>query len=280
MTEAAPESPAVIRIAAAVEYDGSAFSGWQKQSTPKLSTVQAELESALSRIADAPVALTCAGRTDAGVHATCQVVHFDTTADRGAKAWTRGVNSLVSDHIRVLWAQTVDSEFHARFSANYRRYQYALYRRQAASAILGGRVTHQRQSLNVEAMNRASELLVGEQDFSSFRAAGCQSRSPNRNVMHARWFEAGPFLVFDVKANAFLQHMVRNMVGALLDVGLGIRPPEWIGELLAAADRTRAGVAAPPDGLYLMEVGYEARWDLPGTRFVPPFLAAHEPASE
>lgn len=273
MTDRVAESPAITRIAAAVEYDGSAFSGWQKQAAPEVPTVQSELEAALTRIADAPISLTCAGRTDAGVHATCQVVHFDTGVDRGIKAWTRGVNSLLSDRVRVLWAQPVDPEFHARFSARFRRYHYVLYRRQTASAILGGRVTHWRQELDIEAMNRASALLVGEQDFSSFRAAGCQSRSPNRNIMQARWFETGPFLVFDVQANAFLQHMVRNMVGALLEVGQGLKPPQWIGELLAAADRTQAGIAAPPDGLYLTAVGYDARWQLPGTCFAPVFLA-------
>lgn len=263
----------VTRVALAVEYDGSAFSGWQKQSSPKLPTVQSTLETALGSVANQSVATTCAGRTDAGVHATCQVVHFDSAVDRGPKAWTQGVNSQMPGSVRVLWAQAVAPDFHARFSATGRRYRYVCYRRPTPSAILHGKVTTIRQSLNVTALNAASRLLLGEQDFSSFRAAGCQSRSPFREVTHAQWLEVGPFLVFQVEANAFLQHMVRNLVGSLLVVGAGEQPPEWIAELLAARDRTVAAKTAPPDGLYLAGVDYAADWQLPATACDPPMLA-------
>jgi len=260
------------RVALAVEYDGSAFSGWQKQSSPNLPTVQSALESALSRVANHPVSTTCAGRTDSGVHATCQVVHFDAAIDRGQKAWTLGVNTMLPGSVRVLWAQAMPGDFHARFSATGRRYRYVIYRRATPSAILFRKVTAIRQELDLDALNAGSRLLLGEQDFSSFRAAGCQSRSPFREVTHACWQEQGAFLVFEVEANAFLQHMVRNLVGSLLVVGAGERPPEWMAELLAARDRTQAGKTAAPDGLYLAGVDYAAEWQLPVTACDPPML--------
>lgn len=262
------------RIVLAVEYDGSQFSGWQRQSSPELATVQGSLEEALSQIADRPIQVNCAGRTDAGVHATCQVVHFDSAIDRGEKAWTQGVNSLLPASVRVLWSKRVAEDFHARFSALHRRYMYIVYRRKTASALLAGQLTHSYESLDLDAMNRACDSLLGEQDFSVFRAAGCQSRSPFRNIQHARWFETGPFLVFDVQANAFLQHMVRNMVGSLMAVGRADQPPEWLAAIIASKDRTQAGITAPATGLYLMEVGYEARWQLPGLQYLPPVLEA------
>lgn len=273
MTEpqsAAPESP--VRIALAVEYDGSAFSGWQKQSSPELPTVQGHLEAALSKVADHAVSVICAGRTDSGVHAVCQVLHFECRLDRGVKAWVRGVNSLLPATIRVLWARPVNPDFHARFSARSRCYQYIFYRRQVDSAILQGRVTHLRQQLDLEAMRKASSFLPGEQDFSAFRAAGCQSRSPFRHIDHAVWQEQGPFLVFEIQANAFLQHMVRNIVGSLLEVGLGNRSPGWFAELIAKRDRTLAAATAPPDGLYLVAVDYGPEQGLATTRFPVPIL--------
>ncbi len=272
MTEDTHSPPAATRIALALEYDGSAFSGWQKQSSPELATVQGALESALSQIADCPISSHCAGRTDAGVHATCQVVHFDSPVDRGDKAWTQGVNSLLPASVRVLWSQPVSGDFHARFSARHRRYFYILHRRRFASAVLAGKVTHWRGELDVAALNAAAACLPGEQDFSAFRAAGCQSRSPFRNIHHARWFEQGDYLVFDVQANAFLQHMVRNLVGSMLEVGQGKRPAGWMAELIAAADRRQSGIAAPADGLYLAGVGYPQE-DLPPSLWLPPMLA-------
>ena len=262
------------RIALAIEYDGATYSGWQRQASPELPTVQSALERALSQVADKEITTTCAGRTDAGVHATCQVIHFDSPVDRGRKAWTMGVNSLLPETIRVHWAQTVDAEFHARFSATARQYFYIIYCSKVSSAVLHNKVTHSRDELNYEEMNKAAQTLLGEQDFSSFQAAGCQSKSPNRFVEHARVFMQGAFLILDIKANAFLQHMVRNIAGALLEIGREEQGSDWISDLLAAKDRTLAGVTASPDGLYLVGIDYPAEFALPATRMQPLFLCA------
>lgn len=261
------------RFALAIEYDGSAYSGWQRQSSPEIPTVQAHLEAALSQVADYPIAVHCAGRTDAGVHATCQLVHFDSPVDRGDKAWVRGVNSLLPATIRVVWSRRVDGDFHARFSATGRRYFYLIHQAAVASALFPSHVTHVRKALDVQAMEQAAAHLTGEQDFTSFRAAGCQSNSPNRNVFSARWWQHGSLLVFDIHANAFLQHMVRNIVGSLMVVGRGEREPAWIGELLQARDRTLAAMTAPPEGLYLVEVDYPAACGLPRCRRMPLLVA-------
>ncbi len=260
------------RIALAVEYDGSAFCGWQRQQSPELPTVQAALEGALSQVADSPIKTTCAGRTDTGVHATCQVVHFDCAIDRGNKAWTRGVNSLLPAAIRVLWSKQVDPEFHARFAATARRYMYVIYCSESASALLAGKLCHVRQKLDVDAMHEAAQFLLGEQDFSAFRAAGCQSNSPNREVFATSVSRRGDLCLFDIRANAFLQHMVRNITGALISIGRGEQSPQWIGELLVGKDRTQAGVAAVPDGLYLMQVDYPEQFGLPNTSRLPLIL--------
>ena len=262
----------VRRIALGLEYDGSSFSGFQKQSSPALPTVQGCLETAISRVADTPISTTCAGRTDAGVHATGQVIHFDTPVDRGNKAWTEGVNSLMPDSVRVLWAQSVNDDFHARFSATARRYHYVILQRDTASALLAGKVTHWRGDLDVAAMNEAAQMLLGEQDFSSFRAAGCQSKTPNRNVHHARVVRQGAYIVLDIEANAFLQHMVRNIAGTLLDIGQGKYSTGWMRELLAKADRTQASMTASGDGLYLTSVTYPASFALPVQLNLPPLL--------
>ena len=262
------------RIALAIEYDGAAYSGWQRQASPELRTIQSSLERALSQVADTEITATCAGRTDAGVHATCQVIHFDSPVDRSSKAWTMGVNSLLPETIRVRWSQTVDAEFHARFSATARQYFYIIYCSQVGSTVLHNKVTHSRDELNYEVMNQAAQALLGEQDFSSFQAAGCQSKSPNRFVEHARVFMQGAFLILDIKANAFLQHMVRNIAGALLEIGREEQDSDWISDLLAAKDRTLAGVTASPDGLYLVGIDYPAEFALPATRMQPLFLCA------
>ena len=260
------------RIALAIEYSGSDFSGWQKQSSPDLLTVQSVVESAISQIADSEIISSCAGRTDAGVHATCQVIHFDSPIDRGEKAWTRGVNSLLPDSVRVIWSKPVDTSFHARFSATARQYNYVIYINKVASAILNKKVTHMRRRLNPAVMEKAAQALLGEQDFTSFRAAGCQSKSSFRNVEHVHVRAQGSFLVLDIKANAFLQHMVRNITGALIEIGLGERSSSWLEELLEAKDRNLAGVTAPPDGLYLVAVDYPNKFGLSESQRFPLFL--------
>lgn len=264
------------RIALRIEYDGTNYSGWQKQSPPQISTVQQLLETALAKVADHEVKLSCAGRTDAGVHATGQVVHFECKKDRGEKAWIVGTNSLLPKSIRVASAVTVDDEFHARFSAFSRRYFYVIQESRTASAILAGKITTIRHPLNLEVMHRAAQSLVGEQDFTSFRAAGCQSKTPFRNVHRVRVFKSGAFIILDIEANAFLQHMVRNITGSLLEIGYGNQNEDWLTELLVVRDRSQAAVTAPPDGLYLVHVGYPPEYGLPATASVPLFLDLRE----
>lgn len=252
-----------------LEYDGTRYCGWQRQLSPSLATVQQQVESALAKVADHSVVVVCAGRTDSGVHATSQVIHFDCAIDRGRKAWVSGCNSLLPENIRIINAQAMESNFHARFSAFARRYNYIIQRRETAPAILSRRVLHVWQNLDVEAMNAAAQALLGEQDFSAFRAAGCQSKTPFRNVSAVRVFSLGSFVVIDIQANAFLQHMVRNIVGALLVVGRGSKPVDWIAKLLAARDRTQGAVTAKPDGLYLVGVSYPDNFAL-SCRYIPP----------
>lgn len=262
------------RIALGIEYDGSPYSGWQKQKFPQQETVQEYIETALSKVADRNIVVSCAGRTDAGVHATCQVVHFDTEIDRGAKAWTQGVNSMLPRTIRVVWSRTQEGDFHARFSALSRRYLYLMYQRETQSAMLHGRASYTRRSLDEVSMHAAAQHFLGEQDFTSFRAAGCQSKTAMRNVMHANVYRRGGFLIFDVKANAFLQHMVRNMMGSLLQVGRGDKGPAWIAQLLSLQDRARAAPTALPDGLYLVGVEYPQSCALPSEISQPDLLLA------
>jgi len=257
-----------------VEYDGSLYSGWQKQKSSQVETVQKYLEAALSKVADSNVVVSCAGRTDAGVHATCQVIHFETKVDRGAKAWTQGVNSLLPRSIRVIWSSPQDIDFHARFSALSRRYLYLVYQRDTQSALLHGRASYFRRTLDEEAMHTAAQHFLGEQDFTSFRAAGCQSRTAMRNVIHAQVYRRGGFLIFDVKANAFLQHMVRNMMGTLVQIGEGQKDPAWVAELLSLKDRKQAAATALPDGLYLVGVEYPASCGLPSEYSQPDLLLA------
>jgi len=267
-------TPNNYRVALGIEYDGYAYSGWQKQKFPQKETVQEYIESALSKVADREVVVSCAGRTDAGVHATCQVVHFDTDIDRGTKAWTQGVNSMLPRTIRVVWSRTQEDDFHARFSALSRRYLYLIYQRETESAMLHGRASYSRRELDEVSMHAAAQHFLGEKDFTSFRAAGCQSKTAMRNVMHANVYRRGGFLIFDVKANAFLQHMVRNMMGSLLQVGRGSEGPAWIAELLSLQDRARAAPTALPHGLYLVGVEYPQSCDLPSKISLPDLLLA------
>lgn len=250
-----------MRIAVGVEYKGTAFSGWQSQSGVR--TVQDCVERALGEVANHPVRVVTAGRTDTGVHATGQVAHFDTANARPVRAWTRGVNSRLPGDVRVLWAHDVPDRFHARFSAVERAYRYIIFCSARRPAILGDLCTWVHYDLDVHAMREAAAWLPGERDFSAFRAAGCQSSTPYRNIKQVSLTRSGQWLWLDIRADAFLQHMVRNIAGSLILVGRGEREPDWFGELLRAGDRARAGATAPPQGLYLTEVVYPGKFNLP-----------------
>ncbi|MGA8261771.1 MAG: tRNA pseudouridine(38-40) synthase TruA [Arenicellales bacterium] len=250
-----------MRIAAGVEYRGTAFKGWQSQNGVR--TVQDCVEQALAQVADHPVRVVTAGRTDAGVHATGQVVHFDTRARRPAHSWLRGTNSNLPGDVRLLWVKQVPDDFHARFRAIERSYRYVVYLSPSRPAILNGLCTWVYQDLSLPPMQEAAGALVGGHDFSAFRAAGCQARSALRTVTRCRMERSGPWIWLDISADAFLQHMVRNIMGTLLVIGRGERPVQWIHEVLASGDRTRAGMCAPAAGLYLTGVSYPSGLRIP-----------------
>src|SRR6478736_4695819 len=236
-----------MRIAVGLEYDGASFHGWQTQADG--TGVQDALERALSRIADAPLSTVAAGRTDAGVHAAIQVVHFDTDARRADTAWVRGVNALLPSSVAVRWGLGMPADFHARFAATGRHYTYLLLDRPVA----------------LDLMRTAADALLGRHDFSAFRAAECQAKSATRMLDRLDIAREDDMIRFDFHADAFLQHMVRNIVGALVYVGNGRHPPAWIAELLTGRDRTRAAPTFAPDGLYLTGIDYPPRWNLPPT---------------
>jgi len=250
-----------MRMAAIVEYNGSGFSGWQRQSNA--SSVQQAVEEALSRIADEEIRVVTAGRTDTGVHALAQVIHFDTQAERVPHAWVRGTNSHLPDSVAVLWAGLVDGGFHARFSATGREYRYVIHNRSVRPTVLARRVTHEYRPLDVSRMQVASRLLVGQHDFSSFRAMECQAKSPVRDLRRLAVERQGDYVMLNAEANAFLHHMVRNLAGVLMTIGAGEQEPGWAREVLEARDRTLGGVTAPPDGLYLSRVHYPEHFNLP-----------------
>ena len=250
-----------MRIALGLEYDGSRFHGFERQ--PGQRTIQGEVEGALARVAAAPVRVVCAGRTDAGVHAMGQVVHFDTGASRPVHAWVRGTNTGLPRDVTVLWARTVDDEFHARFLALRRRYRYVIVNRSTRPALLAGRAAWEYRPLDARLMHLAARHLEGEHDFSSFRAAGCRARHPVRDVHRIEVGRTGDRIVIDVHANAFLQHMVRNIAGTLVAVGAGEHEPDWVASVLAARDRRAAGVTADPGGLYLAGVDYPREAGIP-----------------
>lgn len=256
-----------MRVALGVEYAGSAFCGFQSQ--PSRCGVQDALEQAIGQIASHAVGVVAAGRTDAGVHAASQVVHFDSEAERPATAWVRGVNAHLPPAIAVLWSCPVPTAFHARFSATARHYAYLLQNRGERPALLAGRAGWYHQPLDADAMQEACAMLIGTHDFSSFRAAECQAKTPVKTLLHARVARRGDMLRFDFSANAFLHHMVRNLVGALVAVGAGKAPPAWMAELLAARDRTRGPATFAPDGLYFCGADYDAAFGLPPTRREP-----------
>jgi tRNA pseudouridine38-40 synthase len=250
-----------VRIALGLEYDGSPFFGWQSQAEGN--TVQDTLQSALSQIAGEEISVVAAGRTDTGVHALEQVVHFDTDVERPITAWVRGVNALLPDSIAVLWAHPVPDEFHARFSAHGRGYCYFLLNRATRSAIYAGKVGWFHAQLDIAAMQTAAQHLLGEHDFSAFRAAECQAKSPVKHLQQLDISRQGEMLVFGVSADAFLHHMVRNIVGCLVYVGKGKYPPDWLAEVLAGRERSIAAPTFAPDGLYLRHIKYETKWGLP-----------------
>lgn len=260
-----------MRVALGIEYDGTAFAGWQSQLHGN--TVQDVLERALSAVADASVATVCAGRTDAGVHALMQVVHFDTEVHRPYSAWVRGTNANLPPTVAVCWAEPVSEEFHARFSARGRRYRYLLLNHSVRPALLNGKVGWYHAPLDVEAMRIAAATLLGEHDFSAFRAAQCQAKSPVRTLWKLDIVRQGDMIVFDLEANAFLHHMVRNLVGALVYVGNGRRSAEWVREVLESRDRSKGAPTFDAGGLYLFGVDYGPGWSLPlAARMMPPLI--------
>lgn len=259
------------RVALALEYDGAAYHGWQQQKSG-VPSVEAVLTRAISKVADEPVDVVCAGRTDAGVHGSYQVVHFDTRAVRTLRSWVMGINTALPSGIAVHWAGNAPDPFHARFSAVYRRYRYVIFNGPVKPALLARQVSWTFRPLDETLMQAAAHQLEGEHDFSAFRAAGCQSRSPWRFVEFVRVSRRHDFVVIDVQANAFLHHMVRNFAGALMAVGQGKYPPQWLGEVLATGDRRLAGVTAPAGGLYLVDVGYPEAFGIPSAHCGPAFV--------
>lgn len=242
------------RIVLGIEYDGSDFFGWQWQS--QRPSVQAVLEKALTKVANHDINILCAGRTDAGVHALEQIVHFDTTAPRVLDAWLLGGNSHLPDTVRITWAKPALSDFHARYSALARCYRYIIYNRPIKSALLARQTTWCYLPLSAETMHQAAQCLVGNHDFSSFRAQSCQSKSPYRDLHFIDVYRNADKVIIDICANAFLHHMVRNIAGALITVGTGKKSPDWLAEVLALKNRTLAAMTAPPNGLHLMAVYY------------------------
>lgn len=250
-----------MRIAAAIEYDGRPYCGWQYQDHSP--SVQEEVEKAISKVANHPVRIVCAGRTDTGVHATGQIIHFDTEAQRSDWSWIRGVNTYLPKSITLLWAKEVSTEFHARFSAVRRAYRYVITNRTECPAILNGLVTWQFKPLDEVRMQLAAKYLVGQHDFSSYRAAGCQAKSPVREIFQLDVKRRGEMIFIDIEANAFLHHMVRNIAGVLMTIGCSDAEPEWAQQVLLHQDRRLGGITASPEGLYLEKVYYPEILDIP-----------------
>ncbi|MEE8222027.1 MAG: tRNA pseudouridine(38-40) synthase TruA [Nitrosomonadaceae bacterium] len=259
-----------MRIVLGLEYDGCHFCGWQGQ--PSGCSIQDTLEAALSRIAHSSIQVITAGRTDAGVHATYQVVHFDTQAQRPLSAWVRGVNALLPNSMAVLWVSKSSDNFHARYSATERCYLYLLLNHPVRAGLYHGKVGWFHLPLNLERMRDAAQILLGEHDFSAFRAAECQAKSPVRNVTKLEIIQQGDIIAFEIRANAFLYHMVRNIIGSLVYVGKGKYSPQWMRELLESRDRSHAAPTFSATGLYLAGITYDPKWKLPC--FIEPPLAA------
>ncbi|HEY1027494.1 MAG TPA: tRNA pseudouridine(38-40) synthase TruA [Pseudomonas sp.] len=279
MSDAVPVAAAEMaaagfsRIALGLEYKGARYRGFQRQ-RENVPSIQGSLETALSRVAGgAPINILCAGRTDASVHSSGQVVHFDTTVERSAHAWIMGANMNLPKDISVTWAKEMPAHFHARFSAMARRYRYVIYNDPIRPAHMAEEVTWNHRPLDVAKMREAALALVGTHDFSAFRAMRCQAKSPIKTVHHLQLIEHGRFIVLDIRANAFLHHMVRNIAGVLMTIGAGERPVQWAREVLERGDRQSGGVTAHPYGLYLVQVDYPAEFELPQRYVGPHFLS-------
>jgi tRNA pseudouridine38-40 synthase len=249
-----------MKIALGVEYDGSGFHGWQYQGDVR--SVQESLEQALSQVADHPVTVHCAGRTDTGVHATGQVVHFETEAQRSERSWILGTNTLLPDDVSIAWASEMPESFHARFSALGRRYRYQILNRPFRSALWRNRAVWIHHPLDEERMHRAAQALVGTHDFSSYRALACQAKHPVRTLYSLQVCREGEIVTIEVHANAFLHHMVRNIAGVLIAIGKGDQAESWASEVLEFRDRTLGGVTAPAQGLCLTKVDYPEEFGL------------------
>ncbi len=259
-----------MRIALVLEYDGSHYHGWQAQTG--LHTVQQAVENAISKVADSPISVVCAGRTDTGVHATNQVIHFDTDKERSIRAWIHGVNSFLPKDVCVKWGKELPETFHARYSATARRYRYVIYNGAIRPAVLRSNMTWQYRQLDHRLMHQAGQFLLGENDFTSFRSVQCQSKTPMRNVHQLQVTRTHDLVVIDITANAFLHHMVRNIAGVLIAVGSGKNPVSWVEEVLKAKDRKLGAETAPPYGLYFVEVTYPQEFTVlqnpPGPSFL------------
>jgi tRNA pseudouridine38-40 synthase len=251
----------INRIVLGIEYDGSRFLGWQSQTGQR--TVQQVLEQALSKVANQTITVICAGRTDTGVHALEQVVHFETGVQRDLYAWMLGGNHYLPDDVRIIWAKPAVADFHARYSALARFYRYVILNRPMKSALLRQQVTWCHTPLDAERMHQAAQALCGSHDFSSFRAQGCQSKSPERWMYFIDVYRQQQQVIMDIAANAFLHHMVRNIAGVLMEIGMGKQSIEWTTQLLEIKDRSQAGITAPPHGLHLGAVYYPAHYQLP-----------------
>ena len=263
------------RFALGIEYGGARYAGWQRQL--EVPSIQAEVERALGGVADHPVTVACGGRTDAGVHALGQVAHFDTRAVRSPRGWVLGANSQLPADIALTWAVQVGPDFHARYSALARTYRYVIQNRAVRPGLYAGRMGWIREPLDELAMHEAAQCLVGTHDFSSFRAAECQSRSPQRRLEAIAVWREGWQVFVEVTANAFVHHMVRNIVGTLIPVGHGEHPPQWVATVLAGRDRAAAGVTAAADGLYLVAIRYPPQAGLPVS--APPSASAMIPGA-
>lgn len=250
-----------MRIALGIEYDGTYFHGWQHQEG--LPTVQYALQKALTAVANHPIEVLCAGRTDAGVHAVGQVVHFDTSTSRTDYSWVFGTNTNLPGEIRVHWAKGVDESFHARYSATARQYRYMIYNHPIRPALLRNNVTWHYRDLQVDRMQEGANHLIGEHDFSSYRGISCQSRTPMREIFSITLKRQSCWISLEICANSFLHHMVRNIVGVLLAIGEGKRDPSWAHDVLLAKDRTQGGITAPSSGLYMTKVTYPAHYNIP-----------------